>query len=584
MIFARPVRWRRTRRHERMLVSVVALLVLLFAPVRSHADTATAQRGMVATVHPLATAAGQAAFENGGNAADAAIAAALMLGVVDGNNSGIGGGCFIVVRKADGTLLAIDGRETAPRRATRDMFLRDGKPDASLSTTGPLAVATPGALAAYAKLVEVAGKSKLAQLFEPAIEVAAHGFVIDGAYAGRLTLHAEKLRRFEGTRSALLRKGGQPYKAGETLRQEDLARTYRAIAEQGIDWFYQGKFAQHVGQWMADNGGILSREDFADYRPLTRSPVLSTYRELTIVGYPPPSSGGVHVAQVLNILEPFDLAGMSELQRTHIMVEAMKRAFADRAHWLGDPDFAKVPRGLIDKGYALELAATIDPKRATPVAGHGQPPRADEDFFGKHTTHIAAADAEGNWVAITSTLNTTFGSKVVVPGTGVVLNNQMDDFSAAPGVPNAFGLVGAETNAIAPGKRPLSSMSPTIVLKNGSPVMTLGAAGGPKIITAVLQTIVNRFDLGMSTEAAVAKPRFHHQWVPDKLMVEPKFPAPLAKQLEDLGHVVIRPKHVSRLQAISREAVARDDDESDEDVFEFVGVSDPRVPGKAGGH
>ncbi|REK29369.1 MAG: gamma-glutamyltransferase [Planctomycetota bacterium] len=565
------------RQRGRTLVAAALVLVpflYLFVVRAAEADTARASRGMVATVHPRATDAGVAVLERGGNAVDAAVAAALTLGVVDGHNSGIGGGCFMVLRTSEGKITAIDGRETAPAKATRDMFLRDGQPDADRSTTGPLAVATPGALAAYAHAVEQYGSRELRELLEPAAQLAEQGFPLDAIYATRLARHADQLKQFAGSRAVLFH-DGQPYGEGDVVRQADLARTYRAIGQHGIEWFYRGPFAERVGVWMAEHGGVLGREDFAAYRAREREPVRSTYRNLTIIGYPPPSSGGVHVAQILNMLESFELAEMSEAERTHVIVEAMKRAFADRAHWLGDPAFARVPRGLIDKAYARRLAATIDRSRATVVERHGEPPRATRDHFGeRHTTHIAAADAAGNWVAITTTINTSFGSKVIVPSTGVILNNQMDDFSAAPGVPNAFGLVGAEANAIEPGKRPLSSMSPTLVLEDDEPVMTLGAAGGPKIITAVLLTIVGRFDLKLSTEEAVAAARFHHQWVPDRVFVEATFPKDLAEALRARGHQVAVAEHFSVLQALARER----------NGGAFIGVSDPRVPGKAAGY
>lgn len=552
--------------------TMLAVAVVLTAAAVVQAGEAQAPRGMVATVHPLATDAGVAAMKRGGNAADAAIAAALTLGVVDGHNSGIGGGCFILVHTSDGKLLAINGRETAPQRATRDMYLRDGQVEAELSKTGPLAVATPGALAAYAHLVEKIGRLKLKDLIDPAARIAEDGFPLDQLYAERLALHTERIKRFPATRAMLLN-NDRPYRRGERMKLPDLARTYRAIGARGTDWFYRGPLAERVDAWMKQHGGILSREDLAAYRVGEVEPIQTTYRGRTIVGFPPPSSGGVHVAQILNMLETFDLKTLSDLERTHVIAEAMKRAFADRAHWLGDPAFAKVPRGLVDKDYARQLAATIDRERVTPVAGPGRPPRAATDLFDKHTTHIVAADAEGNWVAITTTLNTSFGSKVIVPGTGVLLNNQMDDFSAAPGVPNAFGLIGAEANAIAPGKQPLSSMSPTIVMKGGRPVMALGAAGGPKIITSVLLTIVGRFDLGLPTQDAVAQARFHHQWLPDRLMVDSTLPLVLRQQLEQRGHEVTVPTHFSVLQAISRESADGP----------FIGVSDPRVSGKAAG-
>ncbi|MCA9224759.1 MAG: gamma-glutamyltransferase, partial [Planctomycetales bacterium] len=308
----------------------------------------------------------------------------------------------------------------------------------------------------------------------------------------------------------------------------------------------------------------------------SREPLVSKYREYTIVGFPPPSSGGVHVAQMLNILEPFDVAAIADKDWAaylHLMAETMKLAFADRAHWLGDPDFAQVPRGLVEPQYGRELAKRIQMDRTTPVRSHGQPPRAETELFERHTTHIAAADAAGNWVGITATINTTFGSKVVIPGTGVVMNNEMDDFSIQPGVPNAFGLIGAEANAVAPGKRPLSSMSPTIVLRGDQPILTVGAAGGPKIITQVLQTIVRRLDLDMSLYNAVASPRIHHQWSPDRLYVERELADPFVDGLTVRGHAVVRTGGAGVTQAI----------EYDPDRRQFLGLHDPRVPGQAMG-
>ncbi|HEX5104232.1 MAG TPA: gamma-glutamyltransferase, partial [Pirellulaceae bacterium] len=357
----------------------------------------------------------------------------------------------------------------------------------------------------------------------------------------------------------------------------ELAATYRAIADQGPDWFYRGPFAAAAEKWMVEHGGILSADDFAAYKPIVRQPLVTKYRGRTVVGFPPPSSGGVHVAQILNILEQFDLAAIharDPAEYQHVLAEAMKLAFADRAHWLGDPAFARVPRGLVEKEYAQGLAAKINLAKATPVAGHGAPGDADERVFEKHTTHIAAADAEGNWVAITQTINTSYGSKVIVPGTGVVLNNEMDDFAIAPGTPNAFGLVGAEANAVAPGKRPLSSMSPTIILEDGQPVMTLGAAGGPTIINQVVQAIVRRFDLQLPLEECLAQPRIHHQWSPDLLRVESKLTEAEQKGLADRGHeLTVTTAKIGVTQAI----------EFDTTSDMFRGLADPRVPGKAAG-
>jgi gamma-glutamyltranspeptidase/glutathione hydrolase len=562
---------------SRLLVaSVVAALIGCSSPQKAAApNTAVARRGMVACVHPLAAEAGVNAFKRGGNAVDAAIATCLTLGVVDGHNSGIGGGCFILIYRKNGEVLCIDGREMAPAKATRDMFIRNGHGDTSLSQNGPLAVATPGALMAYHEAVRTAGKMNIADLLLPAADLAERGFPIDEVYERKLKASAPQLARFPASKSLLFHPDGSTLKKGETLKQPDLANTYRNIADKGLDWFYRGEFAQKVGDWMAANGGVLSAADFANYHTLRREPVVTTYRGRTIIGMPPVSSGGVHMAQILNMLERFDLAAMSPADRTTTIANAMSLAFADRAYWLGDLGYVKVPRGLIDKAYAAELAKQIDPKKALKVKGHGNPPRAAEDIFSqKHTTHIAAADSEGNFVAITQTINTGFGSKVIVPGTGVLLNDEMDDFSIEPGVPNAFKLVGADANAVEPGKRPLSSMSPTIILQDGKPVMTIGAAGGPKIITQVLLGIVNHFDLGMDLGSALAQPRFHHQWSPDSLMVEKTMDPALMAELKARGFELMP---LASSATGSTNAVAIEDGQ-------FIGAHEPRVPGKAAGY
>ncbi|HJQ80756.1 MAG TPA: gamma-glutamyltransferase, partial [Lacipirellulaceae bacterium] len=466
---------------RRLLLRILVVTAVGLCGEAAIADTATGKRWVVATGHPIATVAAADVFRDGGNAVDAAVAAALTLGVVDGNNSGIGGGCLILIRSADGQLTAIDGRETAPAAAHKDMFLRDGKPMPDASQTGPLAVGVPGALAAYKIALTRCGTKDLPELLAPGIKAAEDGFIALGRLARAVRGEAQHLKKYGGARGGLLHEDGTPIAEDERLVQRDLANTYRAIAEHGIDWFYRGPFARQVGEWMAANGGILTADDFAGYEAKLRAPLLSTYRDYTIIGFPPPSSGGVHVAQILNILEQMPLRRIDQVNpaaTTHAIVEAFKLAFADRAHWLGDADFVAVPRGLVSKEYAKQLFEKIDMERAADVPTHGSPPNWKNAVFGRHTTHIAAADADGNWVAITATVNTTFGSKVIVPGTGVVLNNEMDDFSIYPGVPNAFGLVGAENNSVAPGKRPLSSMSPTIVLNfKREPILTVGAAG-----------------------------------------------------------------------------------------------------------
>ena len=543
------------------------LLWLLFWGWRDSAEAESNAQGALATVNEQATRVGLRIMAEGGNAVDATVAAAFALGVVDCHNSGIGGGCFFVIRLSDGKLIALDGRETAPRESHPELYMRDGRVVPERSRTGALAVGTPGALAAYASVAEKYGRLPLKQLILPAIELAENGFVVDGAFAARLATEQKKLSRFPATRDTLLHKDGSAYRQGEMLRLPDLAVTYRAIAEHGIDWFYRGPFATRVDAWMKKNGGVLTTEDFDRYRIAERTPLVSRYRNRTIVGFPPPSSGGVHVAEILNILENYNLEQASESEYTHLTTEAMKLAFADRAYWLGDPAFTRVPRGLIDPAYAKRLAEEkISTERAGNVEKHGMPPRAEEDIFGKHTTHIAAADTDGNWVALTTTVNTSFGSGVIVPGTGVLLNNQMDDFSIAPGTPNAFGLVGAEANRLEPGKRPLSSMSPTIVLENKRPVLTLGAAGGPRIITQVVLTITRVIDRKMSLREAVAAPRFHHQWRPRDLFTERGLPQAVLEDLRLRGHRLAPLDYAGATQCVGYGADGQ-----------LLGITEPRL-------
>ncbi len=537
------------------------------------AVAAYGEQGMVASVAPLATEAGVNALKSGGNAIDAAVAVGLTLGVVDGANSGIGGGCFMLVRRADGSMVALDGREMAPAAATRDMFIRKGVADTELSQTGALASGVPGSLAVYDYAVKHFGRKTLKELILPAADIAANGFEVSDGYAERLKSVAKGLEKFPSSRAIYFKADGKPYGKGDLLRQKDLAGSYRKIAAKGVDWFYRGAFGTLVEAWMKANGGIMTAQDFRDYHICAREPLVTTYRDYEIVTFPPPSSGGVHVAEMLNILEAFDLKKMDEVTRLHVIAEAMKLAFADRAYWLGDPDFVNVPRGLVEKQYGAELAKKINLEHTTVVPGHGLPPGWDKEFFKQHTTHFSVADAEGNWVACTATVNTSYGSKVVIPGTGVVMNNQMDDFSAQPGVANFFKLIGGEANAVGPGKRPLSSMSPTMVLKNKQPILALGAAGGPTIISQVLFALVNILDMGMSPEAAMAAPRLHHQWSPDELSVERAMPAELRKALEARGHKLTLTKAIGVTQMVGRT----------KDGKGFVGVADPRGGGKAEG-
>jgi gamma-glutamyltranspeptidase/glutathione hydrolase len=529
------------------------------------------RRGMVASVHPLATEAGLETLRHGGNAIDAAVAVALTLGVVDGANSGIGGGCFMLIRRADGSFVCLDGREMAPSEATREMFIRAGKGDTALSQTGALASGVPGALAAYEYAVTHFGNKKLKDLLLPAAALADKGFVVSSSYAQRIRGVADEMAPFEFSK-AIFFKGGKPLATGDLLRQTDLARTYRAIAKEGSGWFYRGPFARLTEQWMQTHGGIMTAKDFENYQVRLREPVMTSYRGYEIVGFPPPSSGGVHVAQILNILENFKLAGCNEGTRDHLIAEAMKLAFADRAYWLGDPDFTKVPRGLLDKQYAKTLAGKINPATVTKISSHGEPPNSQTDLFKKHTTHFSVADDAGNWVACTATVNTGFGSKVVIPGTGVIMNDEMDDFSIQPGVKNFFGLVGADANAVEPGKRPLSSMSPTIVLKEGKPIIALGAAGGPKIISAVALELISMLDLGLSPAEALKQPRIHQQWSPDELMVEAALPKSVQTSLVSRGH---------KLTVLSSMAVSQIVFRSSDGVFHAA--ADPRAGGTVAG-
>lgn len=531
----------------------------------AYARTTGDRKGAVASVNPIATQAGIDAFAHGGNAIDAALAVAFTLGVVDSHNSGIGGGCFILVRTADGKVRAIDGREMAPSAATRNMFLREGEVHSELSKTGALAVGVPGSVAAYHQLQQLAGKLSFAQAVLPAADIADQGFVVDATLASRLSSTREQLSQFPASAAIFLKPNGEALAPGDALVQKDLAASYRQLAEQGPRWFYKGEFAQQTARWMTANGGIVSAEDFANYHTVERKPVKTNFKGYTVYGFPPPSSGGVHVAQILNTLDHFDLPSLSASDRTHVMAEAMRLAFADRAHWLGDADFVPVPKGLISSEYAGELAQKISLSKVINSVSHGVPPNAAGALFDKHTTHIATADDQGNWVAITTTLNTSFGSKVVVPGTGVLLNNQMDDFVAQPGVPNAFGLVGAEANSIAPGKRPLSSMSPTIVEQDGQPVLTLGAAGGPTIISQVVQTLVRYLALDQSLLEAVGGSRIHQQWRPNMLFVEPSLAADIQEQLEEKGHKLRQMGSFGGTQAI-----ALDNDH-------FLAITEPRV-------
>ena len=556
-----------TRKSSSFVMMICVLLIMLIiVPLGLPADRTLA----AVTVHPLATKAAEKAFKEGGNAVDAAVASALTLGVVDGFNSGIGGGCFMLIRKSDGEFIAIDGRETAPSKASRDMYLRDGIAKSELSQTGALAIGIPGALAAYNLAINKYGNLDFAKLLRQAAMIADEGFLLDDSYLVRLKKVVNKLRLFPASSRIFLDSNGSPWPKGYRLKQSDLAKSYRNIANHSVDWFYKGPFALKTEQWMVLNDGLIVHEDFISYEAKRREPVRTTYRDHEIIGFPPPSSGGVHVAQILNILENFDLFSMApdSSEFVHIVTEAMRLAFVDRSYWLGDADFVSVPRGLASKKYARMLAKKINLSKVASLNEHSIPEDADSDLFGKHTTHFSTADSDGWWVACTATINTTFGSGVVIPDTGIVMNNEMDDFSAQPGVPNVFGLVGAEANAIVSGKRPLSSMSPTIVLKDGVPIFTIGAAGGPTIISQAVLAIINIIDHKMKPSKALDQARFHHQWKPNQLLLEKKVGQECIDSLVKIGHKVKLIDSIGAAQALGRNNIGA-----------FVGSADPRGRG-----
>ncbi len=471
----------------------------------------------VASAHPLATEAGLAILAQGGNAFDAAVAVTAALAVVEPYSSGLGGGGFWLLHRAsDGHEVMLDGRETAPAAAHRDMYLdRQGNVIPGASMDGPLSAGIPGVPAALAHLAEHYGRLSLAETLAPAIRYARQGFEVDAHYQRLARFRKDVLRRWpEG--AALFLKDGEVPPVGHRIRQPELAATLQALAERGRAGFYQGEVARRLVEGVRRAGGIWSLEDLQNYRVVEREPIRGSYRGLRITSAAPPSSGGIALVEMLNILEAYPLERFDSVTRRHVIVEAMRRAYRDRAQYLGDPDFVEVPVArLTHPLYAAGLRAAIRLDRATPSAAL---PGIESGPEGFHTTHFSILDGEGNRVAATVTINYPFGSGFVAPGTGVLLNDEMDDFSAKPGSPNAYGLVGAEANAIAPGKRPLSSMSPTFV-ESADRVAILGTPGGSRIITMVLLGILD-FARGRGPDSWVSLGRFHHQYLPDVIQHE----------------------------------------------------------------
>jgi gamma-glutamyltranspeptidase/glutathione hydrolase len=549
--------------------------------------------GMVATDEPLASQAGVDILKRGGNAVDAAVATAFLLAVVEPAAGNIGGGGFMLVRLAKGKTTFFDYRETAPAKASRDMYITpDGKLDEEASTIGYRSVAIPGTVAGLALALQTHGTMKLADVMQPAIRLAEQGFLVSEKLARELDEERPGLQRFSMS-SRIFLNGGKLFHTGDTLRQPELAATLKRIARNGPAEFYQGQTAQMLARDMAALGGLITLDDLAHYQPKIREVPHASYtidaHRWEVFAAPPPSSGGVAVIEALNMLQDVPLKGWDDPQSVHLVVEVMRRIFADRAAYLADPDFSNVPvAGLTDPCYAKELFATIDPRRASSskLVHAGNPHVCHQGLSasatlqtivslseGPHTTHFSVVDAAGNAVASTTTLNDSYGSHVTTSA-GFLLNDEMDDFTTQPGVPNAlFGLIQSEANAIGPGKRPLSSMTPTILVRDGQLSFVTGSPGGPRIISATLLTVLNWMRLGMDAQSAINAPRFHHQWLPDELQMEKFFSPEMEEQMKQRGHTVRRGGQIGLVNAIG----------IDPKTSERCGAADPRDAGSAVG-
>src|SRR5690242_437091 len=553
-----------------------------------------AEHGMVATDEELGSQAGVEILKRGGNAVDAAVATAFALAVVEPAAGNIGGGGFMLVRLADGRTAFFDYREVAPGKATRDMYIgADGKLDKELSVIGYKSVAVPGTVAGLELALKTYGKLKLADVMAPAVHLAEDGFPVSEKLARQLEEQRDYLQEFSVSRRIFLN-DGKMYKAGDTFKQPELATTLKRIAKNGAAEFYRGETARMIVEDMKGMGGLITLEDLEQYRPKVRETLQASYEvdghKWDVITSPPPSSGGVAIIEAMNMLSNVPLKGWDDLESVHMVVEVMRRVFADRAAYLADPDYSNVPvAGLTSGCYAKELEATIDPQRAsssktvkagTPhvcgvSAGKDAAPKEIVSLNdGPHTTHFSVVDAAGNAVASTYTLNNSYGSHVASTA-GFLLNDEMDDFTTQPGVPNAlFGLIQSEANAIAPGHRPLSSMTPTILVRDGKLSFVTGSPGGPRIISAVLLSIINWMRLGMDAQAAINAPRFHHQWMPDAIVVEKEFPQDVEKALEAMGHTVKARGNIGLVNAIG----------IDPETGERLGAADPRDHGSAVGY
>ena len=526
--------------------------------------------GMAATQQHYATQAGLDVLKEGGNAIDAGVTIGFTLAVTLPRAGNIGGGGFMLIHHAkSGETVAVDYREKAPKKATRDMYLdKDGNADPEKSRYSYQAAGVPGTVAGLTMILKKYGTISLKRALKPAIEFAEKGYPMDTSFRESLIAAKKRLEASDASMKLFFKEGGKPYDVGELFVQKDLARTLKQIAEKGADAFYKGEIADLIVATMEANGGLITKEDLAAYKPVIRKPVHGTYRGYDIYSMPPPSSGGVHIIQILNLLEPYPISklGHNTAETIHLMAESMKLAFADRSKHLGDSDFAAVPlAGLISKKYADELRKKIDDKKATPskTVLPGEPGKYESN----ETTHFSVMDKEGNAIANTYTLNFSYGSKLAVAKAGFLLNNEMDDFSAKPGVSNAYGLIGGEFNAVEPEKRMLSSMSPTIMMKDGKAFLLTGSPGGSRIITTTLQLIMNVVDHGMNVAAASSAVRIHHQWLPDEIRIEKGLSQDTIRLLEQKGHKVVVKNAMGSTQSIMYR-----------DGF-FLGASDPRRPG-----
>ena len=523
----------------------------IFTPVEG-------RQGAIAAEESTAARVGLEVLQRGGNAVDAAVAVGFTLAVTYPRAGNLGGGGFMLIHDAKaGQTITLDYREVAPAAATRDMFLDEaGNADPRLSRKSPLAVGVPGSVAGLLEAHRRFGTLPLPDLMEPAIRLARDGFPLQQGFIADLKKALEIGRLDKTAQGVFLGPDGTLPEPGDVLRQPELAASLERIREKGRNGFYTGETARGIVETVQAAGGILSLEDLAAYQPVWREAVRGNYRGYTILSMPPPSSGGIHLIQMLNLLENFPLGtwGQNSAQATHIMAEVMKRAYADRSQYLGDPDFADVPQeALLSEAYEqtiLPRISSVMPTASSEIA----PGPVNSVKEGDNTTHFSIVDRFGNAVANTTTLNFSFGTGIMADGTGILLNNEMDDFTAKVGVPNAYGLIGGDANAIEPGKRMLSSMSPTIVLKDGEVRLVTGSPGGSRIITTVLQVVVNVIDFQLNPAEANAFPRFHHQWLPDVLKVERGFPSDTVRVLEAMGYTVEISKVLGSAQTIQREA------------------------------